>query len=47
MGQRNMGSFFKIQKYGSKQYGFISEKIKIWVEAIYAVFVDRNHLKRF
>ena len=45
MGQCNMGPFLKIRKYGSKQYGSISEKIKIWVETIYVVFVDRDHLK--
>ena len=47
MGQCNMGPFYKIRKYGLKQYGYISEKIKIWVKAIYVVFVDRDHLKRF
>ena len=47
MGQCNMGPILKIRKNGSKQYGSISEKIKIWVETIYVVFVDRDHLKGF
>ena len=29
MGLCNMGSFLKIRKYGSKQYGSISEKIAV------------------
>ena len=29
MGQCNMGPFLKIRKYGSKQYGTISEKIAV------------------
>ena len=45
MGQCNMGPFLKIRKYGSKQYGSISEKLKIWVETIYVVFVHRDQLK--
>ena len=39
MGQCNMGPFLKIRKYGSKQYGSIFEKIKIWVEAPDVAFV--------